>query len=298
MSGGVKNLTFGIVLVLVLSCFGSIQTQGSTWSNFRSMYEYTTIIYYKDYLESYESTYEDSLKVWNVTVNINKLYFRTNFTPYFMGLMHFETQEQYDAYLAEHYWYDNDTDSMSIAYSVVDTNFYFVDMLDYTISYNATITNFDIRLLGEVIYGLFLPVNHSSFNFKSEYPTGYMSEKSTHDVNFQQKNTFTLDRMRYDGYYLYLEYYITDSSSLDCEIEFNYKYKVMYSLIGELYYYEMSRHIYDVCSEKNMYYFHTIFSLNQAHRINGTEVSWLSPLVILSSLLIATYSYSKFRRYR
>ena len=172
MSRGLRSLFCGISLILFLICSNGIQTQAVTWTTYGSMYEYTeesTQIIYQDGKKYYEGDYIDSLSVWNVTAVGDKVYFQTNFTPYFMGLVHFETQQEYDEYLEDHYWCDSNTGNMTIAYSVVDTDFRFVDMLDYTLTYNNTITDFDIRLLYQEIYGLFLPVNHTLFSFKLTY---------------------------------------------------------------------------------------------------------------------------------
>ncbi len=284
---------YGISLVLFLIFSSGIQTQGATWDSYASEYEYTQLT--KGILypggEPHEVTIEDTFKVWNVTTVSDKVYFRTNFTPYFMGLMHFENQEEYDTYLSEHYWYDNDTDSMSLAYSVVGTNFYFVDMLDSTLHYNGTMSDFDIRLIKHHMYGLFLPVNHPSFNFKTVYATSFPIEEPLHDVNFQQKDTFTLDKMRYNGYYLYLEY-----SYFSTFIRIDYSIELIYSSIGELYFSKITIFMYNEDFEQPVEDYEVTFSLNPEYRFNGTEVTWASSLVILSSLMLVTYAYIRFRR--
>ncbi len=298
MRGGSKTYSYGIALVLFLVCSSGIQTQGETWGNYASMYEYSdlvTTIYYENGEKAHEATFEDTLKVWNVTTVSDKVYFRTNFTPYFMGLMHFETQDEYDTYLSEHYWYDNVTDSMSIGYSVVGTDFYFVDMMDSILSYDGIISDFDIRLIGHKMYGLFLPVNHSSFNFKTDYTTSFPSEKPLHDVNLKQKDTFTLDKMRYSGYYLNLEYSYF-STGISFEARFDFSIELMYSSIGELYYYKITFLVYNEDDKENVEYTEVKFSLNPEYKVNGTEVSWVSPLIILGSLMIVTYAYTRFRR--
>jgi len=296
MRGGIKSLYLGMALVVFLFCSSTFQVQGVTWNNFASTYEYTAlttgILYPGGEPQNVEL--EDSLKVWNVTTVGDKVFFRTNFTSRFMGLMHFDTQEEYDTYLAEHYWYDNDTDSMSLAYSVVGTNFYFVDMLDYTLSYNQTISDFDIRLISAYAYGLFLPVNHTSFNFKTVYTTTFTGDYPLQNVDFQQKDTFTMDKMRYNGYYLYLEYsYYSSNTS---EIRIDYSIEVMYSSIGELYYYKETVFMYSEYLQQPLDDYKFTFSLNPEYRINGTEVNWANSFIILSSLILITYAYTKFRR--
>lgn len=293
MRAGMKFFSCGMALVLFFVCSSVVQTQGNTWDTYASEYEYTQLIKGTLYPggEPYEVTMEDTFKVWNVTTVSDKVYFRTNFTPYFMGLMHFENQEEYDTYLSEHYWYDNDTDSMSLAYSVVGTDFCFVDMLDSTLGYNGTMSDFDIRLINHHMYGLFLPVNHPSFNFKTVYATSFPIEEPLHDVNFQQKDTFTLDKMRYNGYYLYLEYsYFSTITRTDYSIE------LMYSSIGELYFSKITIFIYCEELELPIDDYEVTFSLNPEYKFNGTEVTWASSLVILSSLLVVTYAYIRFRR--
>ena len=296
MRGESKILFFGITLVLLLLCSSGIRIQGATWGNFNSVYEYSELRHQVNYLDgeiSSELTDEDSLKIWNVTISNDKVFFRTNFTPYFMGLVQFESQEEYNTYLSEHYWYDNETDSMSLAYSVVGLDFYFVDMLDYTLTRNATIADYDIRMVAEMMWGLFLPVNHSSFSFKTEFTTRFLTDGSIENVDFEQKDTFVIDGMKYEGYYLSLEY--TYQMFIPEEENYEYRVDVMYSLLGELYQYKLYTSISDENNEIS-YMYEKTFTLNPEYRLNGTEVSWAGPLIVLSSLMALTYAHSRFRR--
>ena len=299
MSGGLRSFCCGISLVLFLICSSGIQTQAVTWTTYGSMYEYSeesTLIIYQDGKKYDEGTFTDSLMVWNVTAVDDKVYFQTNFTPYFMGLVHFETQQEYDEYLEEHYWCYSNEGNMTLAYSVVDTDFCFVDMLDYTIAYNATITDFDIRFLYQEIYGLFLPVNHTLFSFKTEYATRIHTEQAIHDVSFEQEDSFVLDKMKYDGYYLSLEY-IYNTISLDIYLRHEYKIKAMYSSKGELYHYELSHFIRNDDNNEKIQFYETFFTLNPQYRENGVKrISYASPVIALSSLLLIGYIIVRRRR--
>jgi len=300
MRGGIKTLSVGITLVLFLVFSNGIQSQGTTWENYSSIYEYTEVthgIYYLDGEVDYESTYTDTLQIWNVTISNDKVFFRTNFTPYFMGLMEFESQQEYEAYLDEHYWYDNVTDSMSLAYSIVGTDFYLVDMMDCTLTLNATIVDYDIRMVSQKMFGLFIPVNHTSFNFKTVYTQRFLTEASIDNVKFKQQDDFVIGKMKYDGYYLSLEYsYSVYSTILQSELRSDYKIKVMYSPLGELYQYELYSLIFNTDAKQNVQKFEITFTLDPEYRLNGTEVSWVSSLLVLGSLLLATYAYSKGRK--
>jgi len=305
MSGGLRSFFYRISLVLFLICSSGIQTQAVTWTTYGSMYNYTeesTLIIYQDGKKYDEGTFTDSLMILNVTAVGDKVYFQTNFTPYFMGLVHFETQQEYDEYLEEHYWCDSNEGNMTIAYSVVDTDFRFVDMLDYTIAYNTTITDFDIRFLYQEIYGLFLPVNHTLFNFKTEYTTRIHTEQAIHDVVFEQEDSFVLDKMKYDGYYLSLEYvYYTTMVDITTWVEitarFEYKTIAMYSLKGELYHYEISEFIRNDDNNDRIQYYETSLTLDAPYRENGVRlINFASPIIILGSLLIATYILTKRRK--
>lgn len=299
MRAGLKHYSYGIILVLFLVCSSGIQTQAVTWTTYGSMYEYTeesTLVTYQDGKKYDEGTFTDSLMVWNVTAVGDKVYFQTNFTPYFMGLVHFETQQEYDEYLEEHYWCDSNEGNMTVAYSVVGTDFRFVDMLDYSLLLNATVTEFDIRLLYQEIYGLFLPINHTSFGFKTEFNSDFITEKPIQDLVFTQEDTFVLDRMKYEGYYISLEYSFFDTKP-DLDTRFDIKFITKYSLNGELYSYEISELIYDVTHKERIQYYETLFTLDSQYRQNGVRrISFAGPLIILGSLILATYALTKRRR--
>jgi hypothetical protein len=307
MSGGLRSVFWGMSLVMFLICSSGIQTQAVTWGTYGSVYEYTeetTFIFYENGRKSDKITSEDSLIVWNVTAVNDKVYFQTNFTPYFMGLQPFETQEEYDTYLAEHYWYDNVTDSMYLAYSVVGTDFCFVDMLDCNLAYtpgfdheyNASISDFDIRSLYHEMYGLFLPVNHTLFSFKTEFNSDFITEKPIQDLVFTQEDTFVLDRMKYEGYYIYLEYSFF-KYFLDYDARYDIKFIAKYSLNGELYSYEINQLTYDVSHKEKMQYYEKLFSLDSLYRQNGVRrISFTGPLVIFGSLILVTYALTKRRR--
>ena len=250
MKGGLRTFSVGVALILVLVCSNAIQVQGTTWDNYNSMYEYTEVTHTVSYFDGEivsELSDEDSLKIWNVTVSNDKVFFRTNFTAYFMGLIHFETPEEYNTYLDEHYWYDNETESMSLAYSIVGTDFYLVDMLDYSLTLNATIVEYDIRMVAEKMWGLLLPVNHSSFSFKTAFTTRFFAESSIDNVKFEQDDTFVLDGMEYEGYHLSLEY--TYQILIPDEENYEYRVEVMYSPLGELYQYKLYGSISDENNE-------------------------------------------------
>ncbi len=299
MSGGLRSVFWGMSLVLFLACSSGIQTQAVTWTNYGSMYEYSeesTRIIYQDGKKYDEGIFTDSLMVWNVTTVGDKVYFQTNFTPYFMGLMHFETQQEYDEYLEKHYWCDSNEGNMTIAYSVVDTDFCFVDMLDYTIAYNATITDFDIRFIYQKMYGLFLPVNHSLFNFKTEYTTLLHTEGVIHDVVFEEEDSFVLDKMKYDGYYLSLEY-VYYYHSVGINVRSERTIVVMYSLKGELYYYGFSEFIRNDDNNDRIQYYEASFTLDAPYRENGVRrISFASPIIVIGSIVIATYILTKWRK--
>lgn len=299
MSGGLRSVFWGMLLVLLLIFSSSIQTQAVTWTSYGSMYEYTEEIHMIAYLDGkkyLEDTFEDSLSVWNVTAVGDKLYFQTNFTPYFMGLQHFETQQEYYDYLEEHYWYDNDTDSMTLAYSVVGSQLLFIDVNESIISYEANLSNYDIRLLYNELYGLFLPVNHSMFGFKTEYTTLYDSIRTVYDVVFEEEDSFILDRMKYEGYYMSLQYSY-DSSYPTYDTRTEYEIIVKYSLKGELYSYERKTMVYNATANEKLDFYGDKITLDSAYRTNGVRrINFATPLIILSSLFITAIVLSKRRR--
>jgi hypothetical protein len=120
-----------------------------------------------------------------------------------------------------------------------------------------------------------------------------LTDAPIENVKFEQKDTFVIDGMKYAGFYLSLEY--SYQMLIPDEENFVYKLEVMYSSIGELYQYKL----YSSISDENKEVFYTYektFTLDPEYRLNGTEVSWVGPLIVLSSLMVLTYAYSRFRR--
>ncbi len=219
MKKGKKYQSLILCGVLVLLLFGTFFANSETtqeeqcWGPLRETYTYVHDEDYYNYenAEPLTETYEE-ITIWDVESDGNDISFRTDLWIIFLGMVHCESEEDYDEY-REAWEFDNVTDSFRVTYRYDSesqllgfVNPVYPDTMlsgDEEVPINPVLLVNHMFLFYRGLAGLFLPILHTNFSFETDFHI-YEQAYSDFEINF--KDTFMFQGKKFQGYYYEISY--------------------------------------------------------------------------------------------
>ena len=265
-------LSCGIVIVLL---FGSFFVNSETtqemqcWGTLRDTYTYNSDSAYYNYEKEDPLTEANKeVTIWDVESVNNTISFRTDLWGIFLGMVHCESEEEYDEY-REAWEYDNTTDSFRVTYrfNIENQELQFVNPVhSQSISLGPSMSVpvdpmelYDYLLMWYGGLGFtFLPVFHANFSFETDFEI-YELAYPGFEISFN--DTFKFKRKTFQGYSYEISYTFEDEiySGLDMkdeiEIEFSYNEQgILYSSYYQRKHHEKSTGDYELLNKLILHY--------------------------------------------
>ncbi len=248
-----STFLFCIVIYLVFSTQIEISSSSLTWSDIENSLTYdfqrVDTIYNDLGLIVEIQNITDIYRFWDFQVEYSQLTFRTNKYSKALNQLYCVTIECYNWSLYHQFAYDPGSDSIILGfeYDEITKKYFLIDgVLDpFANFFNCSIP-LDIMSIyfnnyyWDGIYGIFLPVNHETFSFRTDY-TDYGDNYSTieheYETDFSYKDEFYVGhhiQIGFTGGRIFGQTIIFENHNLSFKYS-NLGYLISFEDTGEMY---------------------------------------------------------------